>query len=50
MIMIGCAAALWISEMVNLCIADIDSERRQIPEKSAKGKKDREVMLSRVLL
>ena len=48
--MIACAAGMRVSEMVNLLITDIDSERRQIPVKSAKGKMDREVMLSRVLL
>lgn len=44
------SAGLRVSEIVNLKIADIDSKRMQILVKSAKGKKDRYVNLSPVLL
>ena len=44
------SAGLRVSEIVNLKIADIDSERMQIRIANAKGKKDRYVNLSPVLL
>lgn len=50
MLMIGYAAGLRISEIINLKIKDIDSERMMLHIKSAKGKKDREVILSERLL
>ncbi len=50
MLMIGYAAGLRVSEIVNLRINDIDSERMVIHVRCAKGKKDREVILSSVLL
>lgn len=44
------SAGLRVSEVVNLKIADIDSKRMQILIQRAKGKKDRYVNLSPVLL
>ncbi len=44
------SAGLRVSEIVNLKIADIDSKRMQILIQQAKGKKDRYVNLSPVLL
>jgi site-specific recombinase XerD len=44
------SAGLRVSEVVNLKIADIDSKRMQIFIQRAKGKKDRYVNLSPVLL
>jgi integrase/recombinase XerD len=44
------SAGLRVSEIVNLKIADIDSQRMQIFISRAKGKKDRVVNLSPVLL
>lgn len=44
------SAGLRVSEIVNLQIADIDSQRMQIRIANAKGKKDRYVNLSPVLL
>lgn len=44
------SAGLRVSEVVNLKIADIDSQRMQIFIERAKGKKDRYVNLSPVLL
>src|SRR5690606_13816387 len=44
------SAGLRVSEVVNLKIADIDSRRMQILVREAKGKKDRYVNLSPVLL
>ena len=44
------SAGLRVSEIVNLKIADIDSGRMQIMVSQAKGKKDRYVNLSPVLL
>lgn len=44
------SAGLRVSEIVNLKIADIDSKRMQILVERAKGKKDRYVNLSPVLL
>jgi site-specific recombinase XerD len=44
------SAGLRVSEVVNLKIADIDSNRMQILIRQAKGKKDRYVNLSPVLL
>ena len=49
-LMLGYAAGLRVSEIVNLKIADIDSDRMVINIKKAKGKKDRTVMLSEKLL
>lgn len=50
MLMIGYAAGLRISEIINLKIKDIDSERMMLHIRNAKGKKDREVILSETLL
>jgi integrase/recombinase XerD len=50
MIMIGYAAGLRVSEIVSLKIADIDSSRMVLYIRNAKGKKDRQVGLSEVLL
>ena len=44
------SAGLRVSEAVKLKLTDIDSERMQIFVERAKGKKDRYVMLSPVLL
>lgn len=44
------AGGLRISEIVNLKINDVDSKRMVITLKQAKGKKDRQVMLSERLL
>lgn len=44
------SAGLRVSEAVSLKISDIDSDRMQIFIRNAKGKKDRYVMLSPVLL
>lgn len=44
------SAGLRVSEIVNLKISDIDSQRMQIHIRNAKGKKDRYVNLSPVLL
>lgn len=44
------SAGLRVSEVVNLRIQDIDSDRMQILIKEAKGKKDRYVSLSPILL
>ena len=44
------SAGLRVSEVVNLKIRDIDSDRMQIFVQQAKGKKDRYVMLSPVVL
>ena len=44
------SSGLRVSEVVNLKIADIDSKRMQILVRQAKGKKDRYVNLSPVLL
>jgi site-specific recombinase XerD len=50
MLMTAYAGGLRISEIVNLRIRDIDSERMVIYVRGAKGKKDRQVSLSTVLL
>jgi integrase/recombinase XerD len=50
MLMIGYAAGLRVSEIVNLKIGDIDSERMVLNVRCAKGKKDRCIMLSEKLL
>ena len=44
------SAGLRVSEIVNLKLADIDSKRKQIFIERAKGKKDRYVNLSVILL
>lgn len=44
------AGGLRISEIVNLKMADIDRSRMVITLRGAKGKKDRQVMLSEILL
>lgn len=44
------SAGLRVSEIVNLKIADMDTSRMVITLRGAKGKKDRQVMLSPVLL
>ncbi len=44
------AGGLRISEIANLKIADVDSKRMVITLRQAKGKKDRQVMLSETLL
>jgi len=50
MLMLAYSAGLRVSEIVNLEMADIDSSRMTIFVKRAKGKKDRVVGLSQVLL
>jgi integrase/recombinase XerD len=50
MLLLGYAAGLRVSEVVSLRLSDIDSQRMVIHIKAAKGKKDRCVMLSEVLL
>jgi len=50
MLMVGYAAGLRVSEIVQLRIKDIDPERMVINIRAAKGKKDRQVMLSKKLL
>lgn len=50
MICLAYAGGLRVSEIVNLKIADIDSKRMVITLREAKGKKDRQVMLSEKLL
>ena len=50
MLMVGYAAGLRVSEIVKLKVKDIDSERMVISLRAAKGKKDRQVMLSKKLL
>jgi len=50
MICLAYAGGLRVSEVVNLKLADIDSSRMVITLRQAKGKKDRQVMLSEKLL
>ena len=50
MIMAGYSAGLRVSEIVGLTIQNIDSQRMMIHIQGAKGKKDRMVPLSKVLL
>lgn len=50
MLLMGYAAGLRVSEVVGLKLKDIDSGRMVISIKASKGKKDRCVMLSDVLL
>lgn len=49
-LMLGYSCALRVSEVINLKISHIDSDRMVINIKSGKGKKDRIVKLSEVLL
>jgi site-specific recombinase XerD len=49
-LMLAYSAGLRLSELVNVKIKDIDSERMQIRIEQAKGKKDRYTILSPVLL
>ena len=50
MLCLAYAGGLRVSEVVNLKIVDIDSKRMVITLRQAKGKKDRQVMLSEKLL
>ena len=50
MLMTGYAGGLRVSEIVHLKLKDIDSERMVINIRNAKGKKDRQVSLSPLLL
>jgi len=50
LLLLAYSAGLRVSEVVNLQIADIDSDRMQISIVCAKGKKDRIVPLSRSIL
>lgn len=50
MLCLAYAGGLRVSEVVNLKIADVDSKRMVITLRQAKGKKDRQVMLSEKLL
>jgi site-specific recombinase XerD len=50
MLCLAYAGGLRVSEVINLKIADIDSKRMVIILRQAKGKKDRQVMLSEKLL
>ena len=50
LLMLGYSAGLRVSEIVDLKISNIDSDRMVINIKKAKGKKDRTVMLSEQLL
>lgn len=50
MICLAYAGGLRVSEIVNVKLADIDSKRMVITLRQAKGKKDRQVMLSEKLL
>jgi len=50
MISVAYAGGLRVSEVVNLKLLDIDSSRMVITLRQAKGKKDRQVMLSEKLL
>ncbi len=49
-LMMAYASGMRVSEIVNVCVNDIDSERMVIRIRNAKGKKDRQVMLSVKLL
>jgi site-specific recombinase XerD len=50
MIMLTYSAGLRVSEVINLKIQDIDSQRKQIRVKQSKGKKDRYTLLSEKIL
>ena len=50
MLMLAYSAGLRVSEIVQLQLTDIDSKRMTITIKLAKGKKDRQVPLSKILL
>ncbi len=50
LLMLGYAAGLRVSEIINLKVKDINSKRMVIHVEQAKGKKDRQVMLSEKLL
>jgi len=49
-LMTAYSAGLWVGELVNLKIADIDAARMTLRIKQAKGTKDRYAMLSHNLL
>ncbi|WP_207765332.1 tyrosine-type recombinase/integrase [Solitalea longa] len=50
MLMLSYSAGLRVSELLNLKVEDIDSDRKQIRIKQAKGKKDRYTLLSAKVL
>ena len=50
MIMLTYSAGLRVSEVIQLKIKDIDSERKQIRVEQSKGKKDRYTLLSEKIL
>ena len=50
MLCLAYAGGLRVSEVINLKLKDIDSKRMVITLRAAKGKKDRQVMLSEKLL
>lgn len=50
LIMVCYSAGLRLSELINLRLADVDSDRMQISVKGGKGKKDRYTLLSAKLL
>jgi integrase/recombinase XerD len=50
LIMVCYSAGLRLSELINLRLADVDSDRMQISVKGGKGKKDRYTLLSEKLL
>ena len=50
LLLLACSAGLKVSEVISLKITDIDSDRMQISVNHAKGKKDRVITLSEILL
>lgn len=50
LLLLACSAGLKVSEVIRLKITDIDSDRMQISVNHAKGKKDRVITLSEILL